>query len=208
MAKNKRSAGVSILIIVFLFSICSLFLGSIWGYDQVSTTVIERYGQPEQNLSIIQKIKLSAELYFNGDLLFYSPTLPSAEVFFEVENGQSIYDISEQLRAAGYIQSVDSFINFLIYRGYDRRIQSGKFVITEEMNGIDIARKLINPIPEKVFFVVLAGWRAEEIADALEYSGLSFSRNEFLNAVRNPSPERFARRFSRIILTGGFHGSR
>ncbi len=117
MVKNKRSAGVSILIIIFLFSVCSLLLGSIWAYDQVTTTVIERYGQPEPNLSLVQKMKISTELYFKGDSLLFVPSISNEEVFFQVENGQSIYDISEQLRAAGYIQSVDSFINYLIYSG-------------------------------------------------------------------------------------------
>jgi UPF0755 protein len=204
MAKNKRSAGVSILIIIFLFSICSLLLGSIWAYDQVSTVVFDRYGEPTPDLSFVQKIKLSLELYIKGDSLFFSPVISTGEVFFQVENGQSIYDISEQLRAAGYIQSVDSFINYLIYRGYDRRIQSGKFIITDGMNGIDIARKLINPIPEKIYFVVLPGWRAEEIADALVYSGLSFTADDFLRAVRYPTQNMLPESFSELSSLEGY----
>lgn len=204
MAKQKRSIGFSILIIIFLFSFCSLVLGSVWGYDQVARTVKDQYGEPDVNLTFIQKIKLSFTLYFNGDSLFYSPVIPNTEVFFEVKNGQSIYEITEQLRTAGYIQSVDSFINFLIYRGYDRRIQSGKFIITTGMNGIDIARKLINPIPEKIYFVLLPGWRAEEVADALVYSGLSFSKNEFLAAVRNPSPFLLPQGFPELTSLEGY----
>lgn len=204
MAKNKRSAGVSILIIIFLFSLCSLLLGSIWAYDQVSTVVFNRFGDPTSELSFPQKIKLSLELYIKGDSLFYEPKISTDEVFFQVENGQSIYDISEQLRAAGYIQSVDSFINYLIYRGYDRRIQSGKFVITDGMNGIDIARKLINPIPEKIYFVVLPGWRAEEIADALVYSGLSFTPDDFLRVVRYPTQSMLPEGFPELTSLEGY----
>ncbi len=186
MAKNKRSTGVTILIILFMVSVCFLIITVIWGTDQVLTSVSNLYGEADPDLSFIDKTRLSFELYFYGDSLFFTPTLLNAEMLFEVESGQSIYDISNQLQLNGYIKEQESFINFIIYRGYDRRIQTGQFVISEGMNAMDIANKLINPIPEKVPFVILPGWRAEEIADALIYSGLSITKEEFLSAVNHP----------------------
>lgn len=204
MAKKKRNALTSILIFLFLISICALVLAGIWGVDQVVTSVAQRYGEPASNLSLSQRVRLSAELYMNGDELYFEPALLNDEMIFEVQFGESIYQISDQLSAVGYIKNQETFINYLIYRGYDTRIQAGRFVITQGMNAIDIADKLIDPIPEKQKFVVLAGWRAEEIAASIEMSGLNISTDEFLTAVNNPPGNWLPSRLTTIRSLEGY----
>jgi UPF0755 protein len=57
------------------------------------------------------------------------------------------------------------------------------------MSPIAIARELQDATPEEVNFVILPGWRMEEIAASLTTSGLTFSAEEFLTAARSPHPD-------------------
>jgi UPF0755 protein len=59
------------------------------------------------------------------------------------------------------------------------------------MTPIEIAESLKDAIPTHVNFVVIPGWRIEEIADALPTSGLTFSKEQFL-ALANSLPSDFA----------------
>jgi UPF0755 protein len=55
------------------------------------------------------------------------------------------------------------------------------------MSAIDIARELQDATSTEVRFVVLPGWRKEEIAVLLPTSGLSITSEAFLSAVQEPS---------------------
>ena len=54
------------------------------------------------------------------------------------------------------------------------------------MSAIDIARELQDATSAEVTFVVLPGWRMEEIAASLPFSGLAITPEEFLDAAQNP----------------------
>jgi UPF0755 protein len=54
------------------------------------------------------------------------------------------------------------------------------------MNSVEIAHSLQDATPSKVDFVILPGWRMEEIAAALPTSGLQISPQEFLSGTIKP----------------------
>jgi UPF0755 protein len=54
------------------------------------------------------------------------------------------------------------------------------------MSAMDIAHELQDATPEEVTFVVLPGWRLEEIATSLTTSGLPITLDDFLAATKNP----------------------
>jgi len=76
--------------------------------------------------------------------------------------------------------------NYLQYSGLDSTIQAGDYELSPSMSAIDIARRFQDSTPTHVDFVILPGWRLEEIAQALPTSGLSISPEDFLDAAYNP----------------------
>jgi UPF0755 protein len=88
----------------------------------------------------------------------------------------------------GLIRDAGAFRSYLIYSGLDTTIQSGKYKLSAAMSVVEIARKLQDATPEEVTFVILPGWRMEEIAASLTTSGLSFSPDEFLTVARTAQP--------------------
>ena len=105
---------------------------------------------------------------------------------FTVETGESVDSIASRLEVVGLIRNAGAFRSYLIYSGLDTTIQSGEYKLSAAMSAIEIARKVQDATPEEVTFVVLPGWRLEEIAASLTTSGLSFSPEEFLSAARAP----------------------
>ncbi len=51
----------------------------------------------------------------------------------------------------------------MIYAGVDTSMQAGEYKLSTAMSAMDIARQLQDATPEEVTFVVLPGWRLEEI---------------------------------------------
>jgi UPF0755 protein len=65
-------------------------------------------------------------------------------------------------------------------------MQAGEYKLSTAMSAMDIAHQLQDATPEEVTFVVLAGWRLEEIADSLATSGLPVTYDQFLSAAKTP----------------------
>jgi UPF0755 protein len=195
MVKNKPSSTLTILVIIFLLFLCGSLVTVVFGTEMILSEVERVYGTSETSLSSIQRINYGIQLYLNGSDLLIDNVQMSEPIYFEVSSGESVGQIAFRLQSDRYISNAELFKSYLIYRGYDRHIQVGVFRIDPEMNGLDIAEKLLDTTPDKVRFIILAGWRAEEVAAALENLGFSFGSDDFLAIIKNPPsnwmPEEF-----------------
>jgi len=146
------------------------------------------YGPPSPNLSTIQLYQYSAKLlWFDGILT--QPGDPSAvDITFRIDIGESVTSIASRLRDAGIISNIDAFNTYLVYSGLDMSIQAGEYNLKPVMSMIDIAQKFQDSTPTRIKFVVLPGWRKEEIAAGLSTSGLTISDVEFLTAANTWLP--------------------
>lgn len=183
--KNKRFQSC----LIFMFSVCliGLLIGTLWLVRVVSNDVRLFFGEPDPSLGLYKTITLSSKLYFSGEDLLISQSELEDEYYFEITPGETVGQISYRLSMLNLIKNSEIFNDYLIFKGYDRKIQSGYFLITPGMNGVEIAEKLTNPVPDKVRFVILPGWRAEEIAAILPLSGIDVNSDDFLEFVNNPS---------------------
>jgi UPF0755 protein len=167
------------LIIIFLVAIY-LFLG----YIPARASML--YGPPARSLSISDRIEYSARLLSQGGLLV-TPLNPSgAEQPFHIEQGESISSVAMRLEQSSLIVSAQAFYDYVVYTGLDLTIQAGDYTLSPAMSIIDLARELQDSTPEDVVFVILPGWRMEEIAASLPTSGLDISPEDFIAAAQNP----------------------
>jgi UPF0755 protein len=65
----------------------------------------------------------------------------------------------------------------------DTSLQAGDFTLSPALSIVDIARELQDATPEQITFVILPGWRMEEIAMSLSTSGLNVTPDEFMAAA-------------------------
>ena len=144
------------------------------------------YGQPAAWLTITQRVQYSAQLLWYDGLLTNPRDVNGAELSFTIQPGESVSSVASNLEAMGFIRDAEAFRAYLIYSGLDTSIQAGEYKLSAAMSPIDIARELQDATSEEVTFVILPGWRMEEIAGSLSTSGLSITPGAFFDAVNDP----------------------
>jgi UPF0755 protein len=167
------------LILVFLVAVY-LFLG----YIPARASML--YGPPARSLSISDRIEYSARLLSQGDQLVTPLNPGGAEQPFRIEQGESISSVAVRLEQSSLIASAQAFYDYVVYTGLDLTIQAGDYTLSPALSIVDLARELQDSTPEDVTFVILPGWRMEEIAASLPTSGLDISPEAFIAAAQNP----------------------
>lgn len=186
MKKSKIGCLAAILISLMLIISVFVFILMVWLPKEVQG----EYGKKaSSSLSIIQKLSYPLELYQAKDLLTGPMTISAEETKFEIEEGQSVAMISLRLEDKGLIPSAELFRTFLIYFGMDRNVQTGIFSLSGAMSPAEIAEAITDPLAKDIAFVILPGWRIEEIAQSLDKSGFAFDGQAFKKLAYSPSTE-------------------
>jgi UPF0755 protein len=151
------------------------------------------YGQPAASLSQTQRLTLSLLLLLNRRELTTPVDLAAQPREFQIQYGESAATIAENLQNQGFIWNRDAFMQYLSYRGLDRSLQAGVYSLDSARSSVEIAHALQDSTPSKVDFVILPGWRMEEVAAAFPTSGLEILPQEFLSVASKPGePHGFA----------------
>jgi len=174
-----------IISIIVLVTLCLLSIGILIGIPALAT---QQYGNPSPALGPLNQLEFSARLLWYGGLLTQPLDSNGNEQPFTIEPGESVPSISLRLEEVGLIRSAAAFRSYLIYTGLDTSIQAGDYMLSPALSTIDIARELQDATPEQVNFVILPGWRMEEIAASLLTSGLEITPEEFLAAASSAPP--------------------
>ena len=171
-----------ILAFIALFIFACIFL--VFGYIPARASLL--YGPPAHSLSIAMRVEYSARLLSHGDALI-TPLDPNGlEQPFRIEQGESVASITTRLEESNMIANAEYLYDYLVYTGLDTTLQSGEYKLSPAFSMIDIARELQDSTPEDVTFIIIPGWRMEEIAASLPTSGLGISPEAFLSAAQTP----------------------
>ena len=170
---------------IILIFLCLLTLGVLIGVPALAT---QQFGPASPALGPLDQLEFSARMLWYGSQLTQPLNSGGAEQSFTIEPGESIPSIAIRLEEVGLIRSEAAFRTYLIYTGLDTSIQAGDYTLSPALSIVDIARELQDATPEQITFVILAGWRMEEIAASLATSGLDITSDEFLTAARSAPP--------------------
>lgn len=164
------------------------FLAAVAGATVLTLPAIAArvYGPPANWLTTPQRIEYSARILWADGLLTRALEPDSAAVEFEVEPGESVASVCERLQDAGVVAHAPALLDYLVYTGQDTSLQAGSYSVSASMSAIEIAAAMQDATPAEVDFVVLAGWRIEEIAAALPTSGLEIAPEDFTRAAAQP----------------------
>ena len=165
--------------LIFILALVFLLVG-------IPALAARSFGRPAAGLSPVQVIQYSAKLLWD-DGLVTRPVQPDApEQTFTVQQNEPVLSIADKLQQSGLIMDGSIFRDYLIYTGLDTSIQAGNYQLSPSMSIVDIAHKMQDATPADVTFVILPGWRMEEIAASLPTSGLNITPEEFIKAVNAP----------------------
>ncbi|MBI1792738.1 MAG: endolytic transglycosylase MltG [Chloroflexi bacterium] len=165
------------------FVVIAVVLACIIGLFAVSASAAQSYGPPASSLGPLQVIQYSAKLVWYDGLLTRPLSVGAPERSFTVQQNESVGSIVNRLAESGLIVDASAFRDYLIYTGLDTSIQAGDYKLSPAMSIVDIARAMQDATPADVTFVVLPGWRMEEIALSLPTSGLDATPEAFIAAA-------------------------
>ncbi len=145
----------------------------------------ELIGEPNQTLGS-SKILYFDFMFFTKQHTILQPNNLTTETAFVIEINQPMNEVINNLANEGLIVDAGLFRTMLIYTGADQRILPGKYLIPAGSSMRDVALTLQDANASLVDFVILPGWRKEEIAEALPTSGLAIDMADFLTRVNQP----------------------
>jgi UPF0755 protein len=172
----------------FILLMCVLLFAGFAAYSfffHIPMATRTAFGEPFADLDDSRVLLLSARLFFNRDQMLTPTASRRAQEIFIIHPGEIGREIAIALTKEGYIQDPEIFVDYMVYRGIDRVLQAGVYLIPREITPKLLADSLVDPNPEDVAFAFPAGWRVEEIAALLPSSGLSIQPDEFIDYVKN-----------------------
>lgn len=185
MSKERSSCQRSCLFPVFvLFFLAGFFL--VIGIMLILSSSEKVIGPPAPWLNFRQRLTYGVFLLWNEKELTEPRDPDGREEIFFIEFGETISSISLRLWENELISDPDIFKTYLQYTGNDTSVQAGEHNLSPSMTPIEIALGLKDAIPTHVTFVVIAGWRIEEIGETLQTSGLEFGKDEFIELAYSP----------------------
>lgn len=169
-------------LILFLF-VLGLMVVTILLF--VPTATEQMYGPPASNQKPLQLIQRSTVLLLRRNDLLESPLPEETTVNFIITEGDNATSVAGRLQELGLITDASLFIDFLVYKGYDRTLQQGTFNLDGKMNAIVIAETFQDPTPSLVTISLLPGWRLEEVANSIA-SYWTIDTSLFLDIAKHP----------------------
>ncbi|GAB4505172.1 MAG: endolytic transglycosylase MltG [Anaerolineales bacterium] len=168
----------------WVFVLFLAFLGVLLGvFSGLPAWAAHRYGPPSPALSAFDRFAFSTRLLWYGGWLTQPLDPNGLEQPFSVLPGESVPSVAMRLEEVGLIRSAAAFRAYLVYTGLDTSLQAGDYLLSPAQSIVDIAREMQDATPDQVTFVILPGWRMEEIAASLPTSGLDIAPDEFLAAA-------------------------
>ncbi len=176
-----------LLVIVFFLLLCIGALGAVWAVLNLERQAEREFGPADPSLPFFKRLSYSARLVWNWSRMTQPLDSSWQPRSFKVQQGETASIIAQRLAQEGFITDARLFETYLLYAGLDTRLQAGDYKLSASSNMIEIAHALYNPMSLEVPFVILPGWRLEEISASLPTSGLSISEDEFLRLCKTPN---------------------
>jgi UPF0755 protein len=186
MPPDRPKRGKAFTVVLFLSGTivcCALVLGVL--YIGLPNT-LDIIGEPASILDPFDRIFLTTYLWLNLESLDSAAGDETFQYELEVVQGENATSVIGRLKTAGIVEDEALLRNFLQYRGLDRGIEAGSYIMDGGMTIREIATALQNADPEAISIVILEGWRREQIAEAIDVGGLSFTSAEFLSSTQRP----------------------
>ena len=191
MSKKRRSR-ISVilflpLVTLGLLAVC--FLGGM--VSSIPERAEQIFGPPSPSLGKARLYYQSVALILQEEKLTTPANPMGGMITFTILPGEPLEEIIQRLNKTSLIQHPQAFRVYLIYSGFDTNIQAGEYSLSPAMSPVEIAQALQDATPAEVTFTILAGWRAEEVAEAFPFAGIAASSEAFLGEVQARAAEGF-----------------
>jgi len=184
---KQTSGGCGKPVLFFILGLLILVgLWAIWSIDRIPKLAERSFGAASPHLNVIDKTYYGTLILANQNDLLIPFDPGDSNRLFKIQDGESVNSVALRLEQEGLIANSQAFRAYLLYAGLDTGMKAGQYSLSASMTAVDIAHVLQSAITEEITFVLLAGWRSEEVAEALSSYGFYTDPMDFLDLVRNP----------------------
>jgi len=180
MKRNYSCASLILLVILIMLLVAVIIY--------IPVLAEQSFGPASSSINLPDRFSYAISLLWSAEDLTTAFLPGGVEQNFVIESGESVTQISDNLRSSGLIRNSKIFRIYLIWKGIDTSVQAGKYDLNPGMTGMEIAHTLQDATPAEIIYNVWPGWRMEEIAASLPTSGLNITPEEFLSAAQNHAP--------------------
>lgn len=120
------------------------------------------------------------------------PEIKQEVVKFTVEEGATGKILAENLEKQNVIKNKTLFLWYLKYKGADKSIHRGEFMIKAPFTIEHIVNNLQNPSQDEVTLKIIPGWDLRKIAEEIEKQGVA-TKEEVYKVVGEPAVDYRAR---------------
>ncbi len=103
---------------------------------------------------------------------YFSKNPQGQEEFFLVKNGDSVFQIGENLEERGFIKNKYFFDLYILVSGKQTKLQAGEYLLSSSMNIPKIASKFILGSVVKEIITIPEGWSLRDIGWYFENKGM------------------------------------
>jgi UPF0755 protein len=187
--QTRKVRTSSIILLFLMFLLCVVISAAAMTIYRLPEAAADRFGPASNALTRTQKVHYAFQLFIRENDLFAPIGAEARAKKFEIQLGEPVYSVTSRLEQEGFVPDGEAVRIYLVYAGLDTRVQAGGYRFDEAFTVLDLARRLEDPTPGEVRFVVLPGWRLEEIAAVLPTSGLKITPAQFLERAYAPPVE-------------------
>ncbi len=179
--RERRFPILSCSLVVLFF----VALGAVAAVLVIPLAAERMVGPSAESLGFARRLQYSAQM------IWYEPYLTSPanpygmDATFKIGPGEGASEVAYRLAQEGFVPDGAAFRAYLIYSGIETSLQAGEFTLSPALTPLQIAVRLQDATPTQIRFVVLPGWRMEEIAASLPTSGLAITPQAFLTAAQS-----------------------
>ena len=106
-------------------------------------------------------------------------------ISFQIPPGSSLYQVSSILKKNKIIKNETIFILAVMFMGYEKKLQAGKFNLKKDTNNFQLIKKLVYGNESLVRITVLEGWSLFQISEEIEKK-IGIKQIDFLEVSRHP----------------------
>lgn len=180
MSKRARSLRLGVLV-ALLAGICGLAAaaGILAG---AVPDALARIGPADPAHDPVEEAFLTGYLLLNQNRLEQPSGSEREPVELVIESGMGAGEVVTRLDQLGVVEDPTLLLRYLRYRGLDRGIEAGRYVVDGSMTPRQLAQLLQSAAPQSLALTVPEGWRREQIAAALAQLDQGISAEQFLAA--------------------------
>lgn len=129
---------------------------------------------------LVAGIFFGTKYYYTNTMLKPVDSLSTAKVAFEIESGESLRSISENLKEKGLIKSPSVFRSYLKKKNLDGNVKAGNFILSRAMTSQGIAGTITSDTVSEEAVTIQEGLTVKQIDKKLAASGL-INEGELVN---------------------------